>query len=367
MPAMGHEPVSRFLASFWSVALDAAPWLVLGFAIAGLIRALLPMRLVTRWLGGGGVGPVVRAAIVGTPLPLCSCSVVPVALSIRRSGASKGATASFLIATPENGVDSMLLSWGVLGPAMMLARVVGALACAIVAGVSADAVDKDDALTSTRSATCGCASRAAEVLSPALTRRVIEGLRYAFTDMWKRTAGWMLLGLILAAAVQAFVPPGTLASWGRGPLAMVVMALVGVPMYVCASASTPLAAALVTAGVSPGAALVFLLSGPGTNLGTVAIVRRELGPRTTWAYLAAVTILPIVLGLALDAILARTGVQITPAAAGHASHVPDWVQIPSLAILVVAVSAAFLRPRSHPGDHMPTEGGKTISLSVLQR
>ncbi len=367
MPGTGPDAIAQFFDALWAVTLDAAPWLVLGFAIAGLIRALLPMSLVTRWLGGGGVGPVVRAALVGTPLPLCSCSVVPVALSVRKSGASKGATASFLIATPENGVDSMLLSWGVLGPVMMLARVAGALACAIVAGVAADAVDRDQTPPSAGPNASCCSSRAGVPASVSFVARVAAGLRYAFTDMWRRIAGWMLLGLVLAAAVHAFVPPGVLASWGRGPLAMVVMALVGVPMYVCASASTPLAAALITAGVSPGAALVFLLSGPGTNLGTVAIVRRELGPRTTWAYLAAVTILPILLGLGLDAILARGGVEITPAASGHATHVPHWIQISCVAILVLTGLAAFHRPRPRPGDDTPADRGRTVSLSVLQR
>jgi uncharacterized membrane protein YraQ (UPF0718 family) len=305
--------VSAFVRSFIALSIDAAPWLLLGLLVAGLVKAWIPTALLRRWLGGGGVGSIVKAAIIGTPLPLCSCSVIPVAMGLRRGGASKGATVSFLVATPENGVDSLAISYALLGPFLTIVRPVAAIISAIVAGILAEVIPTPDSPTreTDESVARCCGTRSSDCCTndPAaaenMTHRgqlasVLGGVKYAMTDLLDDLAPWLLVGLVLAAIVNVIIPPESLARWGSGPLAMIVMVLVGVPMYVCASASTPIAAAMLTAGVSPGVVLVFLLAGPATNLGTIGILRRELGTRTLLAYLIGVCGTPIIVGLVLD-------------------------------------------------------------------
>ncbi len=299
-----------FLRSFVAVALDAAPWLLLGLVFSGLVKAWVPMTALQRWLGGTGLWPIVKAAFIGTPLPLCSCSVMPVALSLRRSGASKGATISFLIATPENGADSVTISYALLGPVMTIARVVSALVSAIAAGALTDVAEvhptnRPMALEPARLSNAAdmkdeCCTAAAPGPRLGPLHRLRLGLIYGVTDLLDDIAPWILLGIGLAALVNVAVPHQLLAEWGKGPWAMILMVLIGVPMYVCASASTPLAASLLAAGVSPGTVLVFLLAGPATNVGTVAIVRRELGIRALLTYLLGVSAAPIAMGLLLD-------------------------------------------------------------------
>lgn len=355
---------SRLLTSTLGVALDAAPWLLFGLLFAGVIRAWLPERAVAKWLGDGRAS-VVRAAVIGTPLPLCSCGVVPAAMGLRRAGASKPATVSFLVATPENGADSIALSWALLGPVMAVARVVSALACAIGAGLLALTFDRgahparepksDDAGSCCSAATPCCSEGSTEKrpqararglspsccsstapAEPSATERLGEGLHFALTSLLDDLAKWLVIGLVVSGAVIAFVPDGALASWGSGPLAMVLMALVGVPMYVCATAATPVAASLILAGVSPGAALVFLLAGPATNLGTVGIVRRELGTGALVAYLAGVVALAIGCGLGLEWVLSTAGWSVIPTAGAGGGHVfPASVSAGALCVLIV--------------------------------
>ncbi len=356
--------IQSLASSTFAVALEAAPWLLIGVVVAGVVRAWLPERAVARWLGGSGAGPVFKAALIGTPLPLCSCGVVPAALGLRRSGASEPATVSFLVATPQNGADSIALSYALLGPVFAIARPVAALVCAISAGLatlctvrrahnSTAESPADVVLPVAQSCCCStaatpaappppapscCASSApAPAPSASMMLRLQEGMDYAFGKLLDDIAKWLIVGIVVSGAMVAFVPAGALASLGSGPLAMVAMALIGVPMYVCATAATPVAAGLVAVGVSPGAALVLLLAGPATNLGTLGIVRKELGTPAALAYLFGVVVLAIVCGWGLDALLAWQGwsVAATIDARGGGHIVPGWLAAGSLGVLVV--------------------------------
>ena len=267
--------LNRLAVSTFEVSMEAAPWLLFGLLFAGVIRAWLPEKAVARWLGDGKAG-VVRAALIGTPLPLCSCGVVPAAMGLRRAGASKPATVSFLVATPENGADSIALSYALLGPVMAIARVVSALVCAIGAGMLAVFFDRNVPANTVREpggspASCCsahkepvpmtscCADTPADTAPQACARgsgeagpnavdRLGEGVHYALTKLLDDLAPWLIVGLVVSGAILAFVPTGALAEWGSGPLAMVVMAIIGVPMYICATAATPVAAGLLLAG-----------------------------------------------------------------------------------------------------------------------
>ena len=340
--------IQQFAVSLWAVLLEAAPWLLFGLVVAGLIKVWVPANLLTRWLGGRGIGPVVRAALVGTPLPLCSCSVIPAAVTLRRSGASKGATVSFLIATPENGADSIALSYALLGPFMTVVRPLAAIVSAIAAGLltagvareedTAGGAAKTEAPDPNRSC-CnddGCGDQTAATTSRPSGRldQLKLAIRYAAIELFDDIAVWLGVGLVLAALMNALIPPSAMTGWGSGLPAMLAMLVIGIPMYICATASTPVAAAMLIAGVSPGTVLVFLLAGPATNLGTVGIVRRELGTRAAISYLVGIATGALALGLITDLVISAAHINVIAQATEHNQIIPPWVSYLSVGILV---------------------------------
>lgn len=312
--------------------LDAAPWLLLGLIAAGLIKAWVPESLLSRWLGGTGPWPVTKAALIGAPLPLCSCGVLPAALGLHRGGASRPSTISFLIATPETGVDSIAVSYALLGPVMAVVRPLAAILSAIGTGLltllvpaGASAAEQP----SGESCGGGCCDNSCSVASgqskPGHMATILLGLRYAATDILDDIALWLAIGIVLAGAVATWIPPQALAEWGSGLPAMTLMLLVGVPMYICATASTPLAAALLLAGISPGTVLVFLLAGPATNIATLAVVRSELGMGTLIAYLSGIAFSSITLGLLLDWLLVTLDIDVVAQLGEGGEFMPAWL------------------------------------------
>lgn len=293
-----------------SIALSAAPWLLLGLVIAGLIKALMPEHLLQRWMGGRGLGSILRAAVIGMPLPLCSCGAIPTALALHRGGAGRGPTTSFLISTPGVGVDSMLITSVLLGPLMALARVLGALVTAIVTGILVGFTGQTALPKSTPVSSC-CASKGADDghahAHATESTGVIAGLKYAFSDLLDDISSWMFAGLLLAGVLVTFVPPETLVGFSGGLLALILMAVIGIPLYICATAATPVAAGLLLAGISPGMALVFLLAGPVTSLATLAILRREFGNQALAVYMVSILLVTVLIGWVFDQGLAMTG------------------------------------------------------------
>lgn len=275
--------------NFITLFVESAPWLMLGFLVAGLMKVLVPQALLAKHLGEPGFISVVKAALLGAPLPLCSCGVIPAALGLRRAGASKASTTSFLISTPETGADSVAISYALLGPFMAVIRPIAAITSAIMAGLL---VGKDSGQEKIGTHEEGCCASADAVeldtIENGFGQKLFDGLRFSFIDIVNDIAIWLLIGLAMAAFIQTFVPQEFLTQWGDGLVAFIVMALIGVPMYICATASTPLAAGLLFSGVSPGAVLVFMLVGPATNMATVGMVKAELGGRALMAYLSAV-------------------------------------------------------------------------------
>ncbi len=341
-----------FVRNLLALVLEAAPWVVLGLLVAGLIKAGLPMAGLAARLQGRGLAAVGGAALLGAPLPLCSCGVLPAAFGLRRAGASKGATTSFLISTPETGVDSVLLSYVLLGPVFAVVRPVVAVASAIFTGLAVAVAIRDEAapFSAPQPAEGCCCGEMAEERTG-----LIAGLRYAFADLWDDIALWLAGGLLAAAVVVTVAPPDVLAAWAQGPLAMLVVLAVSVPMYVCASASTPLALALLHAGVSPGTALVFLLAGPATNLAGLALVRRELGGATMAIYLAGVVLTSLAAGLALDAIWRAAAWPLPAAPAGQAeSGYHLWLGLASALLLLLAYRP--IRRRILPASAAPAPG-----------
>ncbi|GAA5214731.1 SO_0444 family Cu/Zn efflux transporter [Corallincola platygyrae] len=340
-----------FFDNLLDLFIESAPWLLLGFIVAGLIKSFIPADFMSRHLGGKGVWATIKAAVIGAPLPLCSCGVVPAALGLRRNGASKNSTVSFLVATPETGVDSIAVTYALLGPVMAVVRPIAAISSGILSGVLVGKAEASEKAEQTQTASSCCSSKSSgcgakdvvEALpstrtSTSTSTRLISGVKFSFHDMLKDIAFWLLIGLVFAAAVKTWVPASFLAQWGSGFLAFVVMALIGVPMYICATASTPIAAGLLMAGVSPGAVLVFMMAGPATNLGTLAIVGRELGRRALVAYLSGVVIASFFFGYLLNALVDAQGWNIVGAAHEHMASESLLAQISALIL-----GAAILR------------------------
>lgn len=356
--------VMNLLQNIWLVLLDTAFWLLLGLLAAGLIKAFIPADAMQRWVGGNGIGAILRAALFGAPLPLCSCGVLPAAIGLHRAGASKEATVSFLISTPETSVDSVAVTYALMGPVMAVYRPLAALVSAIVTGMMTALVpEKPAAVTEALASSCCASEPSSEASQPASTSccasqptevnadasscatdaapnpeessRTVKAVRYAGVELLDDISFWMAVGIVLAGVMLTFIPPDFMAQWGGGLSAMLMMLVVGIPMYICAVASTPIAAGLLLAGVSPGAVLVFLLVGPATNIASFALVRKELGGAVTAAYFLGVAGVSLAMGLLLEWILLVYGISIS-ASLGHAHDMlPQFLSVGSAVILLV--------------------------------
>ncbi len=343
--------IADILNETLSVALTAAPWLLLGLLAAGAVKALIPEAALQRWLGGAGLAATARAAVVGAPLPLCSCGAIPTALALHRGGAGRGPTTAFLIGTPGVGVDSLAISYALLGPVMAMARALGAIVTAITTGLlvgrtraATDHPEATGAEPDTCGGCCGTDTGCATPEAPErFSARLRSGLHYAFHDVLDDIRLWLVIGLLVAGTLLALVPPATLAAWGSGLAAMLVMAVIGIPMYLCATAATPIAVGLIAAGVSPGTVLVFLLAAPITSLATLGVFRRELGTPALVLYLAGIAATTIALGLALDAGLAHTGVDVATQMGAAGELLPAWLEWSTLVILIVLATPVLRR------------------------
>ncbi len=304
------EVVSNILSHTWAFWVEASPWLILGFVAAGLVHAFLSADFVATHLGKGKVWPVIKAAMLGIPLPLCSCGVLPAALGLNKKGASKGATLSFLISTPETGVDSMAVTYALMDPVMAVWRPFAALVSALIAGVSESFLgsESNNINDAEPDRSCGCDDVAAP--RGPVFKRMVKGVGFAFDDLLRDLLPWLLLGTFIAGTVSALVPEGWFeAALGGGFKPMLIMLVVGVPMYICATASTPVAAALMLKGLSPGAALVFLLVGPATNTASILALWKNLGAATTIRYLISLCVGALLMGYGLELVYPMLGME----------------------------------------------------------
>lgn len=383
--------MEAFFSELWMILVESSVWLILGFAIAGLVHALVPRQWMLKHLSGGGFWPIAKASMLGIPLPLCSCSVIPVAAGLRKQGASKGASAAFAISTPQTGEESIPITWALFGPVYAFTRPVVAVITGLIAGLLIDLTGKRDEAHATaeepdlehdpgafalnitnandadsaiaaiesrhtdvppESSCCGgkaaqpqgsgsccsktepepassccagsdpaptmscCGSQEPEAHSGVVEKSKLA-LKHGFGTMLIDLAGWLTVGLLLAAAVGAFVPDSFISEQvGSGLMPKFIMLLVGIPLYICATSSTPFAWSLVAAGLSPGAALVMLLSGPATNVATMSWLIKDLGVRALVIYLSVIAVVALAAGIAFDAFLAGW-VNIATAAEMH--------------------------------------------------
>ncbi|NDV19347.1 SO_0444 family Cu/Zn efflux transporter [Pseudodesulfovibrio sp. JC047] len=357
------ETTLHILDASWGVLVEAGPYLLFGFFVAGLLKGFVPDKYMARHLGKKSVGSIFKAAIVGVPLPLCSCGVLPTALGLRKQGASKGATTAFMISTPETGVDSMAVTYALIDPIMTVIRPVAASITAVFAGVLVNAFpDKEEPLpmahiaapvTGCGSGGCGCSGDQCDVpAASGVVARFRVGMQYAFGEMIADIGRWLLIGVVIAGIISAIVPADALDQYvGTGFLSYLVMLVVALPLYVCATASTPIAASLLLKGLSPGAALVFLLAGPATNGATITVMLKTLGKRAAGMYVVSIVVCSLALAWATDMLYSALGLDIT-AVVGEVSEIlPHWVGVSSAVITLVLVGWSCIRRHNHNHDH----------------
>jgi hypothetical protein len=295
--------VIKIIAETWQVFLEAAPYVVVGLLAAALIHTLFPKEKIEKVLGKPGFGSILKAALFGIPLPLCSCGVLPTALSLKDRGASRGATISFLVSTPETGLDSIAVTYALINPAMAILRPVAAFLSAVLAGIGVERFGGAES-NAGKVESCGCHTCGDESCHDdhSWKTRLRASVDYILNDFFPDIANWILLGLIISGIVAALVPQDFLASI-PGPAQIIVAVIAGVPIYICASASTPIAAVLMAKGVSPGAALVFLLVGPATNMASLMVIGRRLGKRTAVVYLGSLVAAALVIAFSVEAFM----------------------------------------------------------------
>ncbi len=326
----GHGAAHAFL----SLAIESAPALLVGLLFAGLVQAMLPRGSVGWLARGRGAGSAVRGLVFGLPLPICSCGVIPVYRSLVIQGVPATAALAFLTSAPELGLDAVMLSWPLLGPTLTFVRIGAVVAVTLIASVAVGRLAERQPISQ------GLGALPAR--RPTLGGRVKEALRVATVELPDHTGAWILLGLALAAVVEPILH----ADWLPQVPALLqvpVAAVAGLPMYVCASGATPLVAVLLAKGLSPGAAIAFLLTGPATNATTYLALRRLHGRAVAVGFGATVAGAAIGLGFGIDAVMGRA-LSRTSSALAHA----DDSTIGTLCAIVLGVVMVASAVRQGP-------------------
>ena len=333
--------IKLFFAEAVSLFIEMAPYILLGVGIAGLLHIILSKDFVAKHIGGNNISSVFKAALFGVPLPLCSCGVVPTAVYLKNSGASKASVTSFLISTPQTGIDSISATWGMLGPVFAVFKAIAALIIGMAGGITDYVLDrrttgKEPAVN--RKPAKSPVETADIERYPGITGKFKEMFNYAFFELLDDIAVNFIIGLAIAAVISIAIPDDFFAgSFLSNPLvSMVLMVIIGIPMYICSTSSIPVAVALIAKGVSPGAAYVFLVAGPATNAASLAIISKALGKKTTFRYLATIISGSLIFGFAMDLIYRNLG--ISPFGAAMQNHHAE--EAPG--VFITAVSVFFL-------------------------
>ena len=349
-----------FVQEIWGLCMEMAPYLLLGMFVSGVISVFINSDLIYRHIGSKDLISILKSTLFGIPLPLCSCGVIPVAATLRESGASKGSTVSFLVSTPQTGVDSIFLTYGMLGPVFALFRPLAALVSGVFSGMVINNFDEDehhhlpdeDLVKKKREP---------------LGKRIISGLEYGFISLPSDIVVPLFQGLLVAAVISIFIPPDLIANrFASNPyVQFFAMLAISIPLYVCATASIPIAVALMAKGVSPGAAFVFLMAGPATNASSIAVIKNILGKRTLYYYLSLIAFTAIVFGVILDSFLTMAPPTM-PSVLHHHDHGSSIRMLLTIAFLLILANAYLLRFRASEGTTIDTETPSDGSLEHLE-
>lgn len=329
----------------WNLINEMSPYLLLGFGFAGLLHVFVPAQVYHRYLSKNNFRSVLWAAMIGVPLPLCSCGVIPTAMSLRKEGASKGATTSFLIATPQTGVDSILATASLLGIPFAIIRPIAALVTALFGGQLVNWATKKESIESLETLGHGSDER-----PKGFWNKIKEAFKYGYFEMMQDIGKWLMIGLVVAGLITVFVPDNFFFYFNDKPLLTMLMVLaVSVPMYVCATGSIPIAAALMLKGLSPGAALVLLMAGPACNMASIMVIGKVLEKKTMWVYLFSIIVGAITFGLLIDLVLPTEWFTSSIQATKDCCHeAPSIFNVICSVVLGILLIFALIMRHKHP-------------------
>ncbi len=341
-----------YLENLWDLFVDMSFYIVIGLIFTGLLHAFIKKDAILKHIGKDSTASVVKASVIGVPLPLCSCGVVPTAMYLGKSGASKGSVVSFLTSTPQTGVDSIIATYGMLGPIFAIYRAVAAFFSGIISGIVTNLFCKHDNIAYGEVKTsCGCdggcevkaevesccssnqhaktenspnhdsqesccsnghdktavSSNAHDVEKVSFFAKLKIAFTYGFGDFLDEIAGHFVVGLLIAALISTLLPASIFENFQNPILTMVLMVLIGIPMYICSTASIPIAVSLMLKGISPGAAFVFLFAGPVTNIASLLVLVKSLGKKVAAIYLASASICAVAFGVLFDYLINTFG------------------------------------------------------------
>jgi len=329
--------------ALWELTLDMAPYLLLGFLIAGILHIYFPAEKINKFMGRRTLKSVINASLFGIPLPLCSCGVIPTGISFFKNGASKGPTNAFLISTPQTGVDSILVTYSMLGLPMAIIRPIIAFVSGIAGGIFTNKMDKEEIQPASISQNTSGDTKSKKSLR--------EMFNYAFVTFLQDISKWLVIGLLLAALMAVLIPDDFFsAQLDNEYLSMTIVLLASVPLYVCATGSVPIAAVLIAKGLSPGAAIVFLMAGPATNAATMTVIGNVMGKKALMSYMISIIGGAILFGILVNEFLPREWFTDHIHALGGHEHgtqfPPAWVSIASAIILIGLIINGYLKRSS---------------------
>lgn len=330
------EYFREFIAELWVLLQEMAPYLILGFFFAGVLKVFFPKSLIKKYIGGSDFRSVVNASILGVPLPLCSCGVLPTGISFYKSGASRGSTVSFLVSTPQTGVDSIIATYAMLGLPLAIIRPIIALFSGILGG----------ALTNQFDTSVAHAEQLKDQQKEESKRTVREMFRYGFVEMVQDISKWLIIGFLIAALLSVLIPNDFFVETIQNEyLSMLLILVASIPLYVCATGSIPIAAVLLMKGLSPGAAIVFLMAGPATNAATMAVINNSMGRKTFWMYMLSIIGGALLFGVMINELVPRDWIMsaIPDLHGGHAHEGFSWWKVISGILLTGMIINGYIQ------------------------
>ena len=333
--------IKELLKAIWYLLNEMAPYLLFGFLIAGFLHILISKEKIYKHFAENNLSSIIKASLFGIPLPLCSCGVIPVAAHLRKQGAGKSSTMSFLISTPTTGVDSILATYALLGPLFAVIRPIAAFFGGVSGGIINNLfTQKKEKKKITKNFSCVVC----EIDTPHVhtwKEKIKVMLKYGFFDLIESTWKWLMIGIIAGGLISFLVPDNLIGQYlGNSYIAYTLMILIAIPMYVCATGSIPIAASLILKGMTPGAGLVFLIAGPATNTATLSFVAGKLGKRSLVIYLLIIIITALLFGLLIDYIWIDSGKNIK-LLGSHMKMLPGWVKTSSSILLLILILKAI--------------------------
>jgi len=375
--------IEEYFSELWFLVLEMAPWLLLGLIFAGLLKVYFPQRHIDKYLGKSNFRSAFNASLLGIPMPLCSCGVIPTGISFFRNGASKGASNSFLISTPQTGVDSILATYSMLGWPFAVLRPVVAFFTGIAGGVFTNIFVKDKPAEQSSSFSnlkidtaainnekdncnddsCNCD----EPEKKDNRHSVVRAADYAFVELLQDIAKWLVIGFLLAALISVALPEDFFSMFsGMGIVELLVILAASIPLYICATGSIPIAAVLLMKGISPGAALVFLMAGPATNVATITVLAKTMGRKSLTAYLASIIGGALLFGVLINWLIPADFI-LSKVVHVHGEHqmLPDWLMWTSAIVLIVSMVGGYFYSIFKKKNKMEKTEGITVKVTGM--